>query len=502
MDELVALDRILEARRVVDRIRQTEAKIDFAPHGLISPDSCAKMDEIISESNHIDRILTDLRSDDTWHLVKSRGGVTVHYRNEDGEPIHSVKTHTIIENVDPIGFVRICSLFLESDLLPVWAPHHVIESCDVIASPSKFRQILHMKLSFGRFSPLSPRDAIVEGRGYHLVDDNAVLILSTSIKESEFCAVPAKTKSRVRVDINAAFYIQLLPGNRVVFRQISHDDLKIRLMPAFIINFIAQGALPYGMIQGLKAVLRRYEETEFYNRMNQKRDLYGEIEDRVHKELVSFASRMNTCDMDSQMEQADEEEEEDHHDTGLCKRNIGRSGQAGAGSSAKGNNMSLAATGVTCLACIFLAKLGVRASLYWAILPKNMQFASVACILPLPILMYMHSVLSGNRSHGGKIRVKGRDGLTAAELPTIESPERRFMTVSTPLKGRSNRAAEDVHVGDDEIQMISENLEEPSIVPTRTTADGDNPRKTKKTSHWPKILRKIMPKRKDKSRYR
>ena len=196
MDELVALDRILDARKVVHRIRETEAKIGFAPHGLISPDACARMDEIMSESNHIDQLLSDLRSDDAWHLVKSRGGITVHYRNEDGSPIHSVKTHTIIENVDPIGFVRICSLFLESDLLNLWAPHNIIESSDILASPSKFRQILHMKISFGRFSPLSPRDAIIEGRGYHLADDNAVLILSSSITESKFCAVPAKTRSR------------------------------------------------------------------------------------------------------------------------------------------------------------------------------------------------------------------------------------------------------------------------------------------------------------------
>ena len=131
MDELIAIDRILDARLVVDKIGTVESQIGLAPHGLISPDTCSKMEAVVSESDHIRHLLRDLRSDDTWHLVKqtkAEGGITVHYRNEEGSPIHSVKTHTILEGVDATGFVRICSLFLESDLFPLWAPGNIVES--------------------------------------------------------------------------------------------------------------------------------------------------------------------------------------------------------------------------------------------------------------------------------------------------------------------------------------------------------------------------------------
>lgn len=506
MDELIALDRILDARKVVDQIRDTEAKIGFSPHGLISPDACAKMDEILSESNHIDHLLSDLRSDDTWHLVKSRGGITVHYRNEEGSPIHSVKTHTILENVDPIGFVRICSLFLESDLFPVWAPHNIIESCDILASPSKFRQILQMKLSFGRFSPLSPRDAIVEGRGYHLADDNAVLILSTSITESPFCAVPAKTRTRVRIDMHAAFYIQLLPGNRVLFRQISHDDLKIRFMPAFVVNFLAQGAMPYGMIQSLKAVLRRYEETEFYNRMTERRDFYADIEDRVHKELVSNVSRMDTGEMEQSSWSSTHIDDDDDNDVSLpttdsstrlhvVKRHIG--GGASGANLSPNSNTSLVATGTICLACIFLTQFGVKLSLCWVVLPKNIQLTAVACAMSLPALMYVGSRVSKCRGRGGTtIRVRKRDGSVVAELHPEDSPERQYLYESTPKKKISLTAPV---IEDDE--EILETEAPPSGTSTSNPAKQESVSisiSTKTEKKRPALLRKMMRRKKDK----
>ena len=423
MDELIMIDRILDARSVVDKIRTVESQIGLAPHGLISPDTCSKMEAVVSESDHIRHLLKDLRSDDTWHLVKqtkAEGGITVHYRNEEGSPIHSVKTHTILEGVDATGFVRICSLFLESDLFPLWAPGNIIESSEVLASPSKFRQIIHQKLNFGKFSPISPRDSIVEGRGYHLADDNAVLILASSISKSPYCNVPPKSKSRVRIDLQQAFYIELLPGNRVLFRQISHDDLKLRFMPAFVVNWISQGAMPVGFIHSLKSVLRRYESTEFHQRMQQRRDLYGEIEERVHTELVSKVSRLDSGDT------IDESDEDGYAESQTKERTLKECIPPKPLVTGNGN-MSTFATCFACLACIFIAQFGVRLSLFWVVLPRNTQVLIALCIFSLPALMICGSKLSKKNGLiiGNRVRINKSHGtLVSDELHIKESPMR------------------------------------------------------------------------------
>ena len=440
MDELIALDRILDARGVVDKIRHVESRIGLAPHGLISPDTCSKMEAVVSESDHIRHLLSDLRSDDTWHLVKqtkAEGGITVHYRNEEGSPIHSVKTHTILEGVNATGFVQICSLFLESDLFPLWAPGNIIESSEVLASPSKFRQIIHQKLNFGKYSPVSPRDAIVEGRGYHLADDNAVLILATSVSESPYCAVPPKSKSHIRIDLQQAFYIELLPSDRVLFRQISHDDLKLRFMPAFVINWISQGAMPVGFIHSLKSVLRRYESTEFYQRMQQRRDLYGEIEERVHKELVSKVSRMDTG---ITVESDISENDEDSNAMSQSRERTLRDACVTNGPLAAGSgNMSAFATACACLACIFIARFGVRLSLFWAVMPRNTQIGIILCILSLPLFMFVGSKSNKGPDDERVIRIRKLDGsLEPAEMPDFAESPRRLLVPPpddpTPMK--------------------------------------------------------------------
>ena len=432
MDELIMIDRILDARSVVDKIRTVESQIGLAPHGLISPDTCSKMEAVVSESDHIRLLLKDLRSDDTWHLVKqtkAEGGITVHYRNEEGSPIHSVKTHTILEGVDATGFVRICSLFLESDLFPLWAPGNIIESSEVLASPSKFRQIIHQKLNFGKFSPISPRDSIVEGRGYHLADDNAVLILASSVSKSPYCDVPPKSKSRVRIDLQQAFYIELLPGNRVLFRQISHDDLKLRFMPAFVVNWLSQGAMPIGFIHSLKSVLRRYESAEFHQRMQQRRDLYGEIEERVHTELVSKVSSL--VSKVSRMDSGDtihESDEEGYGETQIKERALKECFPNKAVVAGNGN-MSTFATCFACLACIFIAQFGVRLSLFWAVLPRETQVLIALCIFSLPVLMFCGSKLSKkNGRNGNRVRINKSAGSVAGSLSASskndDSPKR------------------------------------------------------------------------------
>jgi hypothetical protein len=88
------------------------------------------------------------------------------------------------------------------------------------------------------------------------------------------------------METKTAFFMQLLPGSKVVLVQISHDDLKIKLMPAWLVNFIAEGTVPFYAIQGLRRSLANFEGSDFEKRVQSNPDVYKEIEDRLLEELA------------------------------------------------------------------------------------------------------------------------------------------------------------------------------------------------------------------------
>ena len=449
MRRLVDLDLIAEARSTVERIREVEQGIPGpGPHGLVAPSDCALMDQVVSESDRIERFLTDLRSNKNgWVLSQANRGVTIHYRNEEGSPIHSVKTHCVLEDVGSEGFVRICSLFLEFDLFPLWAPGNIIEDCAILATPSKYRKIVHIKISsLGKFSPLSPREAYIDGRGYILSAENAVLILSTSIDHSPFCDVPApKRRGRVRIDVQDMFYLRMLPGRRVEFRQIAHDDLRLRLVPPALLNYLARGALPLGMIVGIRRILHKFETTEFQDRVLwHKRDLYKEIERRVVEELVLDASAEEDSDGDDGIRRhLNDWSSGTGHDRGyqwgiteeagtelrVSSRRSPGINTSSAGLArvrplsafdhnpvvSKSNSISLFTAGSLCLFSVFVGQFGIRLSLYWADIPFHARVGITGAVLGLGMAVWSTqattgSVWSGCDNEKNIVRIRRRDG--------------------------------------------------------------------------------------------
>lgn len=136
---------------------------------------------------------------------------------------------------------------------------------------------------------VADREMLAEGIGYHLGDQNAMLCYTKTIESSPFCDIPPPKKNRVRMESQVIFFFQLLPGDRVRFCQISHDNLKIRFMPAFLLNFLAQGVIPMEFIHQFKKTVKNIKGTEWDRRVNvEKRELYREIETRIHEELKAL----------------------------------------------------------------------------------------------------------------------------------------------------------------------------------------------------------------------
>jgi hypothetical protein len=287
MERLMALDQILGARKVVDAIYKQD-------NVLLTKSQQERIEEIVSQSDHVLTLLHEIQSDDGWTLSRRKHGVTVHYRHEPPSPIHAVKTRFVFEDMTPSDFVKLCAIFNESDLMDQWFPKGILTSCGILAAPSTYHQIMQMKFSLGRFVPIGPRDAILDGRGYHLSDMNAIIVFSKSIDSSPYCDIPPPQAPFVRMETRMAFFIQLVPGNKMVLVQISHDDLKIKLMPAWLLNFISEGAIPFDVLLSLRKALANFEGSDWEKRIQSRRDVYQEIEDRLAEELTLVQKKQTT----------------------------------------------------------------------------------------------------------------------------------------------------------------------------------------------------------------
>ena len=164
---------------------------------------------------------------------------------------------------------------------------------------------------------IADREMMAEGIGYHLEDQNAMLCLTKTITDSPYCDIPRPASNRVRMESRVIFYFQLLPGHRVRFCQISHDNLKIRFLPAFLLNYLAQGIIPLEFIQCFKKRVRRIQGTVWEHRVKvEKRELYKEIEDRVHQQLKAMNDASPNRNEESPATSMDKDKEQTTGDEG------------------------------------------------------------------------------------------------------------------------------------------------------------------------------------------
>ena len=85
--------RIFDARSIVKKLHALESK-DPSSSPKLEPVRHL-MEEVITQSDHVESLLHELHSDDDWTLAKQKSGVTVHYRREPSSPIHTVSCQVI-----------------------------------------------------------------------------------------------------------------------------------------------------------------------------------------------------------------------------------------------------------------------------------------------------------------------------------------------------------------------------------------------------------------------
>ena len=280
--------RIFDAREVVHQLERIEKDDTSTTTTSSSKLKVVQhlMDEVLVQSKHVESLLHQLHSDDDWTLAKHKSGVTVHYRKENNSSIHVVRAATTYDNFSPKDFVRFCALFVETEYMHRWFPGRFMEPATVLSWHSKYSKVIQLRINVG-LPMISPREAIVHGNGYHLPDRNAFLISTKTILDNycRHCDIPKPGKGVVRMVTDSIFYIQLLKSDVISFKIISRDDLKLRYVPTSIMNYLAQGHLPFDIIKTVHRIICNFDGTVWDEKINERGSYYTEIEDNVYEQL-------------------------------------------------------------------------------------------------------------------------------------------------------------------------------------------------------------------------
>ena len=275
---------IFEARSVAHELIGGIEGDDRAPY--LEPDVRHVIEEVVSQSEHVESLLRQLHSDDDWTLAKQRSGVTVHFRREPNSNIHVVRAATTFEDFSPKDFVRLCSLFVETELMHRWFPGGVMAPATVLSWHSKYSKVVQLRINVA-LPMVSSRDAIVLGSGYHLPDRNAFLISTRTLLEDtcRHCDVPRPKGGVVRMATDSIFYIQLIRSDAISFKMISRDDLKLKYVPSSLLNYLSQGHMPFELMKTIHRTIRNFGGTVWEAKIRERGAYYTEIEDKVYDQL-------------------------------------------------------------------------------------------------------------------------------------------------------------------------------------------------------------------------
>ena len=294
--------RIFDARSVAHELIGgiIEGDDQATPRHLVEPDVRHLVEEVITQSEHVESLLRQLHSDDDWTLARQRSGVTVHFRREPNSNIHVVRAATTFENFSPKDFVRLTSLFVETEYMHRWFPGGVMAPASVLSWHSKYSKVIRLRINVA-LPMVSARDAIVLGSGYHLPDRNAFLISTRTLLEDtcRHCDVPRPEGGVVRMATDSIFYIQLIRSDAISFKIISRDDLKLKYVPTSLLNYLSQGHMPFEIMKTIHRTIRNFGGTVWEDKIRERGAYYTEIEDKVYDQLERWEKEGIEDDIDS-----------------------------------------------------------------------------------------------------------------------------------------------------------------------------------------------------------
>ena len=289
--EHVVRDRWLLAQRTLSSVEQSiaAAAADTASSRAVAAVRASLaadaplLEKVRSTAEWARDALAQFESNEGWTLVQD-GATKVSYRSVPGKPFNSLRVDTVVNS----DLVSLAAVIAEADLSTEWVPF--CNRAAMIAKPTHMHGYANLFFEFPFFIPLSNREAMLEGRGVDMMDRNALLVMLRSVEAgpNEHCEIPAEMPSHTRVDATGGFHISLLGPSSVRFRIILNVDLKVPLLRPAIVNTLNQkfGGL---IMVFIRKVVARFKGSQYETRVQQNREFYGDVEDRIRHALAAEA---------------------------------------------------------------------------------------------------------------------------------------------------------------------------------------------------------------------
>jgi len=129
---------------------------------------------IIAAEKRARKFLRLLENDEGWNLSHEGTRLVSHWKAEKDTDTYSFRVAGVVDAC----VLNIIPLLLETDLYPTWFP--LMKSAEELASPSRFHKVVKsmLKMPF----PLLGREAMIDGRGWDVMEHNRVVSASMKMK--------------------------------------------------------------------------------------------------------------------------------------------------------------------------------------------------------------------------------------------------------------------------------------------------------------------------------
>lgn len=286
LDQAIELDQAYVARDCLTELDRARNDKEVSTY---YSECAAKIDKVREDIQNLTELLAELNNEEGWtQSVNQKDGTKVFFKKEEDSPFLMTKLEAVLPcDVAelPRKFIRLLSLFNETDLMPKWFPMGLMKSHETLLSPTPFTKStqIKIKLPFPISQVFGPRECIIQGKGYDLSERSAaaISVLPLEVGTDFFgMTVPGPDSGYTRFVIKGAYYFEM-KREGLVFKQMQLLDLKSKLIPTPIMNWLSKGQLPLQFLGRIKGKLDKYEGSEWEARVSEDRDLYPDVEKRL-----------------------------------------------------------------------------------------------------------------------------------------------------------------------------------------------------------------------------